>query len=150
MSADSKQWLRLQLQKSRRENQIAQQQDNTPHKDSGIGTDSEESATNLSYENENLKIEVKQADHKQERRFRIQDHLFHLLVIPKKDKMPKLIDILTFLHAAFLFIMTKIKKFYAPADRNIVFMTLYQSDIVNGLNTGISKLMPRQLIFLFT
>jgi len=58
-------------------------------------------------------------------------------IVAKANRMPLLSDILTFLHSAFLFIITKVKKFYKPEDRNIAFMTLHQSNLTNGLNTSI-------------
>jgi len=57
-------------------------------------------------------------------------------IVAKANRMPLLSDILTFLHSAFLFIITKVKKFYKPEDRNIAFMTLHQSNLTNGLNTS--------------
>jgi len=103
----------------------------------GFGTDSDEGVTNLSYENDNLKLIVDSAGHKQEKRFRLQDHLFIMRIVAKENKMPLLSEILTFLHSAFLFIITKVKKFYKPEDHNIAFMTLHQSSLTNGLNTSI-------------
>lgn len=63
--------------------------------------------------------------------------MFHLKLIPKKtDTLPLLTNILKFLHAAFLFVLTNIKKFYDPKDSNIAFMTLIQSPMINAINTG--------------
>jgi len=157
MAADNpRAWLRARLEKNERENQIAQNQivanqdTSSRRPDSvnvdipgpsnlqqGTGTDSEESASKLTYENDNLKLTVEQVDHKQEKRFRLVDHLFHLKLVNKKNKtqMPMLSDILTFLHAGFLFIITKIKKFYKPEDRNIAFMTLHQDPMIGAINT---------------
>lgn len=146
MSAAQKAWLRAQSKKNQQDNEAARrllQRTNVEgtHKEEKESnkvqeTDSDESATKLSYENDTLKLIVIQVDHKQEKRFRLQDHLFNLKIVPKTNQMPKLANILVFLHAAFLFIINKIKKFYKPEDRNIAFMTVYQSEITNGLNTG--------------
>lgn len=162
MSADKKDWLRKQLEKNAQENENAKKllkgenlqnpeqpndedlitpnEDanylNAKHKSIGIGTDSDEKLTKLSYENEDLKLVIDQVAHKQEKRFRLQDHLFTMRILPKENKMPLLSDILTFLHSAFLFIILKIKKFYKPEDRNIAFMTLHQSSLTNSLNTS--------------
>lgn len=106
------------------------------NKESELGIDSSEHPSKLSYENNVLKLTVEQVDHKQEKRFRLSDHLFNFRLLPKQNQMPMLTEILTFLHAAFIFILTKIKKFYNPEDKNIAFMTIVQSPMVNGLNTG--------------
>lgn len=89
------------------------------------------------YENEELKITVKKAAHIQEKKFRLQDHMFHLKVETKKKGTPPLLSsILKFLHLGFLFILNNIKKFYKSEDSNIAFMTLIQSPMVNAINTG--------------
>ena len=88
--------------------------------------------SDLIYENDNLKLYVQKASHLQEKRFRLQDHMYHLLIQPKKNQMPLLSDILTFLQMAFLYILNNIKQFYKPSDENIAFMTIYQSSMVNS------------------
>ena len=92
--------------------------------------------SDLIYENDNLKLYVQKASHLQEKKFRLQDHMYHLLIQPKKNQMPLLSDILTFLQMAFLYILNNIKQFYKPSDENIAFMTIYQSSMVNSLNSG--------------
>jgi len=68
---------------------------------------------------------------------KLQDHMFHLIVTPKETtKMPLLSDILNFLHMAFTFILGQLKNFYDPRDKNIAFLTIFQSQILNGLNSG--------------
>ena len=113
-------------------------EESTSSSSNEVASDSNENPSKLSYENNNLKVTVNQTVHRQEKRFRLQDHLFELKIVPKSDTMPLLSEILFFLHAAFTFIMDKIRKFYNPSDHNIVFMTLIQSPMVNGLNTGMN------------
>jgi len=92
--------------------------------------------SDLVFENENLKLFVEKAAHLQEKKFRLQDHMYHLLITPKKKTMPLLSDILSFLQMGFLFILNNIKQFYKPTDENIAFMTIHQSSLTNSLNTG--------------
>ena len=92
--------------------------------------------SDLVFENENLKLYVEKAAHLQEKKFRLQDHMYHLLITPKKKTMPLLSDILSFLQMGFLFILNNIKQFYKPTDENIAFMTIHQSSLTNSLNTG--------------
>jgi len=95
------------------------------------------SQTDLSFENDQLKLIVVKAAHLQERKFRLEDHMFHLKLIPKNNgPMPLLSNILKFLHLAFLFILNNIKQFYNPQDTNIMFMTLIQTPMLNAINTG--------------
>jgi len=95
------------------------------------------SQTELSYENDELKLFVVKAAHLQEKKFKLQDHMFHLKLENKQNgKMPLLSNILKFLHVAFLFILNNIKKFYEPANSHIAFMTLIQSPMLNAVNSG--------------
>jgi len=93
-------------------------------------------SSNLTYEDDDLKLIVVKAAHLQEKRFRIEDHMFHLKLESKKPNMPLLTNILRFLHLAFLFILNNIKSFYKPEDANICFMTLKQAPMISALNTS--------------
>jgi len=109
----------------------------TTSRDSGHQGKTGTSQTDLSFENDQLKLIVVKAAHLQERKFRLEDHMFHLKLIPKNNgPMPLLSNILKFLHLAFLFILNNIKQFYNPQDTNIMFMTLIQTPMLNAINTG--------------
>ena len=45
-------------------------------------------------------------------------------------------DILDFLHDGLLHLMSKIKKYYNEKDANICYLTLHQTPMVIGLNSG--------------
>ena len=94
--------------------------------------------SDLIFENDALKLTIVSAVHKQERKFRLSDHMWHLLLIPKapSKKMPLLTDILNFLFVAFNFMLQHLKKFYNTKDKNIAFMTITQASMLNGLNSG--------------
>ena len=98
--------------------------------------------SDLEFENDSLKLLVTRAAHRQQTKsnFRLTDHMFHLSIVgkTKNKKMPLLVEILNFLYVAFNFILNQLKKFYNPADRNIAFITIAQSSMLNGLNSGIS------------
>ena len=98
--------------------------------------------SDLVFENDALKLTIVSAAHKQERKFRLSDHMWHLLLLPKKQnkKMPLLTDILNFLYVAFNFMLQQLKKFYNPKDKNIAFMTITQTSMLNGLNSGDYKI----------
>ena len=98
--------------------------------------------SDLIFENDSLKLLVTRGAHKQQTKskFRLTDHMFYLSIVPKtkNKKMPLLVEILNFLYVAFNFILNQLKKFYNPRDRNIAFITIAQSSMINGLNSGIS------------
>jgi hypothetical protein len=72
--------------------------------------------SDLVFEADDLKLTIIGAEHKQERKFRLTDHMWHLLLTPttQTKKMPLLSDILNFLFIAFSFMLKHIKKFYNP------------------------------------
>ena len=103
--------------------------------------------SDLVFENDALKLTIVSAVHKQERKFRLSDHMWHLLLIPKvpSKKMPLLTDILNFLFVAFNFMLQHLKKFYNTKDKNIAFMTITQGSMLNGLNSGHFKIYSSQI-----
>lgn len=94
------------------------------------------SATDLIYEDSALKLTVVKAAHLQEKKFRLQDHMFHLRLETKTKSFPLLSNVLKFLHLAFLFILKNVRKFYNPLDANIAFLTIYQGEMLNAINSG--------------
>lgn len=65
------------------------------------------------YESPELKLVIEKSFLKKQKVFRLDDHLFHVKVIPKTDAEPPLItDILDFLHAGLIQILDEIKSFY--------------------------------------
>lgn len=97
-----------------------------------------ETPSDITYENDTFKLIVEKGFHKRQKRFRLEDHMFYFKVVPKnsKSQLPKLSDILDFLHAGFLHLLDSIKTFYEPNDKNIAYLTLFQEPMINGLNTG--------------
>ena len=47
----------------------------------------------LVFENEALKLTIVSAVHKQERKFRLSDHMWHLLLLPKKQSNKRILDL---------------------------------------------------------
>jgi len=73
-----------------------------------------ESQTDISFENNGLKLIVEKGFHKRQKNFRLQDHLFYFKIqqMDAASKMPLITDILDFLHAAFVHVLDSIKSFY--------------------------------------
>ena len=72
--------------------------------------------SDLVFENDELKLTISSAAHRQERKFRLSDHMWHLKLVPKlaSKKMPLLSNILNFLLIAFNFMLNHLKNFYNP------------------------------------
>ena len=72
--------------------------------------------SDLVFENDDLKLTIVSAAHRQERKFRLSDHMWHLKLVPKlaSKKMPLLSNILNFLLIAFNFMLNHLKNFYNP------------------------------------
>ena len=90
------------------------------------------------FENNELQLLIEKAAFQRQKRFRFQDHLFHVKIKLKEPKntVPFLKDILDFLHDGLLHLMSKIKKYYNEKDNNICYLTLHQTPMVIGLNSG--------------
>ena len=72
--------------------------------------------SDLVVENDDLKLTIVSAAHRQEKKFRLSDHMWHLKLVPKlpSKKMPLLSNILNFLLIAFNFMLNHLKSFYNP------------------------------------
>ena len=89
------------------------------------------------FENDQIAVFVVRAFHQRQKRFRLQDYMFHVRVKVKENiKTPLLRDLVTVLKEAFVFILNNIRTYFKPEDHNIAYLTLYQEPMVNGLNTG--------------
>ena len=91
------------------------------------------------FEKNNLQLLIEKAAFLRQKRFKFQDHLFHVKIKLKDEKtpIPFLKDILDFLHEGLLFLMQKLKKQYNEKDENICYLTLHQNPMVIGLNSGV-------------
>ena len=90
------------------------------------------------FENNDLQLFIEKAAFQRQKRFRFQDHLFHVKIKLKQPNVgvPFLKDILDFLHEGLLHLMSKIKNYYNEKDANICYLTLHQTPMVIGLNSG--------------
>lgn len=73
-----------------------------------------QSPSDIVYENDDLKLIVEKTFFKRQKNFKLQDHLFNFRILQKSssEKLPLIIDILDFLHAAFIHVLDSIKAFY--------------------------------------
>ena len=109
--------------------------------ESASGSDNEtmqqpQDPSKIAFENDALKLVVVKSQFKRQVNFKLDDHLYYLLVEPKKTSTVKLIDILDFLHAAIIHILDEIKHSYKAEEHNVAYLTLTQEPMVSGLSTG--------------
>ena len=88
------------------------------------------------FENPQIEVYVKKSFHQRQKMFRLQDNLFHVKIKMKENaKTPLLFDLLDVFERVFEFILNHIRTFFDPNDINEVYLTLFQSPMVNGLNS---------------
>jgi hypothetical protein len=93
--------------------------------------------SDIIFENNQFLLFLEKEAFLRQKRFNIQDHLFHIKIqIKNKNDIPFLKDILDFLEAGLLYVVENIKKFYKEEDANICFLTLFQEPMINALNSG--------------
>jgi hypothetical protein len=89
------------------------------------------------FENNQFILFLKKEAFLRQKRFNLQDHLFHVKIKLKNNSdVPFLKDILDFLEEGLLRMMDDIKKWNKEEDANICFLTLFQEPMVNALNSG--------------
>jgi hypothetical protein len=93
--------------------------------------------TDLVFENDNFQLYLQKEAFMRQKRFNLQDHLFHIKIKMKNNSgTPYLKDIIDFLEQGLLYIMENIKQFYNTEDANVCFLTLFQEPMINALNSG--------------
>jgi hypothetical protein len=92
----------------------------------------------ISYENDIFELILQKTNHIRQKKFNLEDHLFHMKIRLKNANAPPplLRDVLDFLNIAFNQILTNVRQFYNPQDHNVAYLTLFQTPMINGLNTG--------------
>jgi hypothetical protein len=93
------------------------------------------------FDNEEIEVFVKKSFHQRQKKFRLQDNLFHVKIKTKdSSKQPLLFDLLDVLYRVFSFILSHIQTFFDPNDINEVYVTLFQEPMLNGLNSPAIRL----------
>lgn len=88
------------------------------------------------FENKTLQIFVQKSIHQRQKKFKFQDTLFQIRVEEKKTKGVLLQDVMDIFSHTFKYILNHVKTFFNVSDRNIAYLCLVQSPMLNGLNTG--------------
>ena len=83
------------------------------------------------YENNEFRLVVRNSPVKRATKFKLEDHQFTLLVVPKTTRTsPPLVEILQFLEEGFNSILQEVKQFFNPNEHRIAYLTLYQDPMV--------------------
>ena len=89
------------------------------------------------FENDQIKIFIEKKLHQRHKRFRLQDFLYNVKIEVKENvKTPLLKDLLDTLEQALTFILDQIRSFFNAEDHNLVYVDLFQSPMINALNSG--------------
>ena len=101
------------------------------------------------FENDQIEVYIKKTFHQRQVKFRLQDSMFHIKVKAKQDSTkPLLFDLLDVFERAFTFILRNLQTYYNPQDINEMYLTLYQDNMLNGLNSPAVKLQdnPKEVV----
>jgi hypothetical protein len=101
------------------------------------------------YENNQIEIYVKKSFHQRQTKFRLQDSIFHIKVKTKNNSTnPLLFDLLDVFERAFTFILRNLQTYFNPSEINEMYLTLFQDNMLNGLNSPAVKLQadPKEVV----
>jgi hypothetical protein len=101
------------------------------------------------FENDQIEIYIKKTFHQRQVKFRIQDSMFHIKVKTKENSAkPLLFDLLEVFERAFTYILKNLQSFYNSEDTNEMYLTLFQDNMINGLNSPAVKLQddPKEVV----
>jgi hypothetical protein len=101
------------------------------------------------FENDQLEVFIKKTYHQRQKKFRLDDSMFHIKVKVKDNTtQPLLFNLLSIFEKVFIFILRNIQTFFNTDDINEVYLTLFQSPMINGLNTPAVRLQddPKDVV----
>ena len=97
------------------------------------------------FQNDKLKIFVVKQEHKRQKKFRIEDHLFVIRVKVFNGKMPLLRDIESLLEKSFQFMINNLKNYYKQDETNLVYLTICQQSFENEIRSGAFELQAHEM-----
>ena len=96
--------------------------------------------TQTAYKSNELKLTLKQTQHRRAKRFKLDDHLFVGHIETRGKRHPKIESVVESISSAMEKSLLSIQKHYTRENNNYVFTTICERDIQNGLNTGMYSL----------
>ena len=101
------------------------------------------------FENDEISVYIKKSFHNRQVRFRLQDSMYHIKVKTKQDSnKPLLFNLLEVFQRAFTFILKNLQTYYNKEDINEIYLTLFQDNFLNGLNSPAVRLQdnPQEVV----
>lgn len=91
----------------------------------------------LVFENDEIKVYIEKKIHQRHKRFQLQDFLYNVKISVKENvQKPLLKDLLQVLEKILSFILKHLRTYFRPEDHNVVYIDLFQSPMINALNSG--------------
>lgn len=89
------------------------------------------------FDNNQLIASITRSHHRRLKKFRLQDSIYNVSLKKKNNESVILLkDLLDTLKEILLQILKNIQSFYESNAENILYITLFQSPMINGLNSG--------------
>ncbi len=88
------------------------------------------------YSDTNVNIMVRAIEHQRITRFRAEDHLYQVDIIPRRRQTPLLLSLETAIKEALSSILLRLRGNYPSNLHHQVYITIIENNIVHGLNTG--------------
>ena len=89
------------------------------------------------YENDQIEVFIEKTLHQRHKRFQLQDFLYNIKIKVKTgEHRPLLKDLIDVLEKALSFILNNIRTYFKKEDANVVYVDLFQSPMINALNSG--------------
>jgi len=138
------------IENTEEQNQNSERQNQVQSEDENYNNFQNDSHNSIKvFENNQIEVFVKKTFHQRQKRFRLDDSMFHVKIKVKNNAtQPLLFDLLNIFEKVFSFILRNIQTFFNSSDINEVYLTLFQSPMVNGLNTPAVRLQdnPKDVV----
>ncbi len=120
--------------------------ENDPKKRDKIGNPYAQGITVFS--DNNVDINIRSVEHQRQTRFRTEDHLYQINIIPRRRTAPLIISLENAIAEALSAILSTLQGVYARNLHHQVYITVIERNILHGLNTGNFDLNtpPREII----
>ncbi len=106
------------------------------HEQSGAGNHPTFNQGTNVYSDPNIDINIRGIEHQRNTRFRAEDHLYEINIIPRRRTAPLLLSLEMALKEALLSILFTLRNSYPHNLHHQVYITIIEKSILHGLNTG--------------
>ncbi len=88
------------------------------------------------YSDRNVDVMVRAIEHQRHTRFRAEDHLYQVNIVPRRRHTLLLLSLETAIKEALTSILIRFRSYYSSNLHHQVYITIIENNIVHGLNTG--------------